>query len=157
MKIVKDNIFLEKKTALISSICYLKAIKQLLPKELALQVSNLAASNYMISYYEKVLTGSIPESKERFDLFRKHYEAYPSISPYCEIVSSDENCLVVKFTRCPYAEVLFDEHLSEFTHSSCFSDISFTKQLLPGVEFIRSRSILNGDGECIMTWRRLAK
>ena len=154
MKIVKDEIFFGKRVALTTTISYLKAIKQSLPRELAIKIADLAASNYMISYYEKVLAGTKPGSHERFDQFRKHYEAYPQTSPYCEIISSDTHCLAVKFKRCPYAEVLYDEGLFVFASSSCSSDISFTLELLPGVDFKRESSIINGNNECIMKWSR---
>jgi len=154
MKIKKDKTFFNKKQVVSSSINYLNAIKQLLTEEEALKVAELAAANFMTDHYKKVLKGTKPGSQERFDVFRKHYEVYPEVCTYCEIITSNENSLEVKFKRCPYAEILLDEDLFEFAVASCLSDEAFTMELLPGIDFSRESSIVDGASECIMKWSK---
>ena len=153
MKIIKDKIFHQKKDALVSTLSFLKAIKLHLPAETAFQIAKNAAANFSISYYQKVFEKSGHSAEERFDTFRKNYEAYPEKAPYCKILISNKKCLKVEFLRCPYAEVLQSENLSEFAPASCASDKAFTEIFLPEVEFTREKSIVDGDNTCIMKWQ----
>ncbi len=157
MKIEKDNLFLEKKNNLKSTISFLKAIKEILPLDMAIEVSNKAASNYMISIYEDVLEGTNPDTQQRFDRFREFYEAHPKKSPYCDIMESSTSILKVRFNRCPHAEILMSEDLFQFANSSCLSDNVMTDSLLPGIVFSRESSIVNGSSTCIMKWEKLNK
>jgi len=154
MEVIKDDIFYAKRMLLKSSISYLNAIKQLLPPEVGIKVAKLAAENYILSYYQDVFKNTLPGSQERFDKFRKHYESYPKTSTYCEICASNKSSIIVRYKRCTYAEILYDEHLSEFASLFCNSDMIFTKALLPGVDFVRKSSIISGDNECLMIWTR---
>lgn len=153
MKITKDKIFYDKKNILRSTIAFLHAIKSKLPEELAIEVADEAAANYMISVYEEMFKGTVPGTQKRFNTFRSNYEAYPEKSPYCEILKSTNKCLIVRFTRCPYAEILSSEGLFDFAASSCLSDSVFTDKLLPGVEFTRKSSVVKGDEACLMKWK----
>lgn len=157
MEIIKDNIFLAKKNALRSTISFLKAIKSRMPEKLAIELANEAANNFMIGVYEDVFKNTAPYSQARFDAFRTFYEAHPKTSPYCEIIESTSSCLKVRFYRCPHAEILQSENLFEFAQSSCLSDVAFTSKLLPGVEFKRESSIVDGDSTCVMKWEKLNK
>ena len=153
MKIIEDNIFFQKKDELASTIIFLKAIKLHAPSEIALKIAEEAAANQSFSYYKKVFQKSDNLVEERFNTFRKNYEAYPKKVPYCKILISNKKCLQVEFLRCPYAEVLQSENLSEFTEASCASDIAFTEKFLPGIIFTRESSIVEGDKTCIMKWQ----
>lgn len=154
MKIIKDNIYFQKKAALVSTLSFLKAIKQKLPRGIAFEIAEKAAANYSIAYYDKIFQGSKPGSQERFEIFRNNYESYPKTSPYSEILISNSNCLKVRFNRCPFAEVLKSESLFEFASASCLSDIAFTSKFLPEIKFTRESSIVDGDKTCIMKWEK---
>jgi hypothetical protein len=154
MNVIKDTIFIEKKRNLASTLNFLNALKTKLNIEDAVEIAEIAAANHLIQHYKEIFKGTIPESQERFDVFRKYYEAYPLISSYCEIIESNKDCLKVKFNRCPHAEILSDEDLFEFAPASCKSDIAFTEELLPGVKFSRESSIVDGDKTCIMVWEK---
>jgi len=150
----KDEIFNEKKKALRSTLSFLKAIKKNVTKSKAIEIANDAAANFMISIYRDVFEGTKPSTQKRFDAFRNFYENHPKTSPYCEILESTSKTLKVVFHRCPYAEILKEEDLFEFANSSCLSDLVFTKKLLPNVSFKRERSIVKGDNQCVMLWRK---
>lgn len=157
MKIIKDKIFYDKKNALKSTVAFLQAIKSKLPEELAIEVASEAAANFMISTYEEVFEGTEPGAQERFDNFRAFYEVYPEKSPYCEILESSNICLKVRFNRCPHAEILSSLDLFEYAASFCLSDIAFTSKLMPGVEFTRESSVVEGEDTCVMKWEYKGK
>ena len=157
MEIIKDKIFHDKKNALKNTIAFLRAIKSKLSEKLAIEVSNEAAANFMIAIYGDVFKGTEPNTQKRFDVFRAYYEAHTKKSPYCEILESNDSCLKVRFNRCPHAEILNSLNLLEYAGSSCLSDIAFTEKLMPGVEFTRESSIVEGDNTCVMKWKYKGK
>jgi hypothetical protein len=157
MKVTKDKVFNDKKKDLKNTMAFLRAIKSKLSAERAIEISNEAAANYMIAVYEEVFKDTQPGTQKRFDTFRAFYEAHPKKSPYCEILESTNNCLKVRFNRCPHAEILTSEGLFEFAESSCLSDIAFTNKLMPGIEFTRESSIVEGDYTCVMEWKKISK
>jgi len=148
-----DTVFLKKKELLRSTLGFLNALKSEVPFDLAKKISDAAFSNYMISVYEEVLHDTPPGSQGRFDAFRNFYNLYSKNCSYCEVLTSRRNLLIVKYTRCPLIEILKHENLFEFSSSSCRSDDSFTRILLPGVQFSRKNSIQQGQNECIMQWK----
>ncbi len=155
MEIIQDNILKDKRNALLSTIGFLKALEKNLSKDLAYKIAVQAAANFMIMHYENILKGTEPGKQERFDAFRRYYENYPSISPYCEVIESKPNYLKVNFHRCPVAEILYQENLFHFASAFCKSDKAFTDALLPGVKFNRNSDIVKGDIACIMSWLKV--
>ena len=127
----KDNIYLEKEKQLKATLGFLKAIKSNLSKNLAVEIAECAADNYILSIYKDVFKGTKPGTQNRFNRFRNFYENYSSLISYCEIVESTKNKIEVLFHRCPYFEILKNEKLSHFAESSCNSDLTFTNKLMP--------------------------
>jgi hypothetical protein len=152
MKVIRDKIFNDKKTAALPTISFLKALKKNLNQKTAFKIAVDAAANFMISHYENILGDTEPGTQERFDKFREYYEKYPEISPYCEILESTQKILKARFTRCPWVEILYSEDLFHFAPAYCLSDHAYTEKLLPGVTYTRARGIVKGDNFCGHKW-----
>lgn len=130
----------------------LTALKNNCDEKEAFDIAVQGFANYMTSYYENILAGTSEGSQERFDAFREHYEQYAGKSCYLDIVESRSDLLKVCYRRCPFSEVLDAYGISEFSRAFCLSDYAFTKKVLPGVTFHRTREIAKGDNCCDHTW-----
>jgi len=151
--IIKDEIFNKKKQQSITAQSFLAALKANLDHEQAFKIATEAFTQYMTKTYEKVLTGTKEYTQERFDRFRKFYEDYASNSPYIDVVESTETILKVKYSRCPFYEILIDEDLDDLAYAFCLSDAGFTENVLPGVIFSRENEIVKGSKYCDHTWK----
>jgi len=147
-----DSILEKSREKHLISIGFLKAIKNNFDKDVSFRLAKEGFSNYMVEYYRLILDSTKPNSQERFDRFRKHYEYLANKSSYFHIVESTEYILKVRFDRCPFAELMKLYGLEEFTYAFCLSDIEFTKELLPSVKFDRKCLISKGDDFCDNTW-----
>jgi hypothetical protein len=152
MKVKKDKIFHEKKLAALPTIGFLKALRDHTDKKEAFRIAEKAAANFMIAHYGNILRDTDAGTQERFDVFRRYYEKYPEISPYCEILESTPTKLRVVYNRCPWAEILYEENLFLFAPAYCASDRAFTEKLLPGVSYSRNENIVKGHNSCHHVW-----
>ena len=152
MKVIRDRVFEEKKTAALPTISFLKALDKKLNKKDAFKIAEEAAALFMITHYENILGDTEPGTQERFNAFRKYYETYPEICTYCTILESTPKTLKVRFNRCLMAEILYSEDLFYFAPAYCLSDQAFTEKLLPGVTYQRTKGIVKGDNSCDHTW-----
>ena len=131
---------------------FLCALKASLSHEKAFEIAAKGFANYMINYYELILSSTRKGSQERFDRFRQHYEKHAAESDYVKIVKSRPHILEVRFERCPFAEVMREYNLADLTHAFCLSDYAFTEELLPGVELHRTHEIAKGHNFCDHIW-----
>lgn len=131
---------------------FLSALKRNLSHEEAFQIAAQGFSNYMISYYELILSSTEKGSQERFDRFRQHYENYATNTTYITIIESNPDVLSVHFDRCPFAEVMAEYEVDDLSYAFCLSDYAFTAKLLPGVRLRRAHEIVKGDAYCDHTW-----
>lgn len=148
----KDSIYEKKKEQSLTAVSFLTALTANLDHNLAFKIAVDAFTRYMTSYYEKILDSTEPESQDRFDRFRRSYEEYSQETPYCHIVESSPKVLRVKFTRCPFFEILSEIGLNEIAYAFCLSDHKFTEIVLPRVAFTRKNEIAKGDDYCDHTW-----
>lgn len=148
----KDDLYLKKEEESLSTISFLKALKENLDSDTAFKIAQKAFSKYMISYYEKVLDSTKEGSQRRFDRFREFYEDYAKKTAYLEIIESSPTRLQVKYKRCPFYEILDDLDMGDLAYAFCLSDIGFTEVVLPGVEFSREYEIARGGPYCDNSW-----
>ncbi|MCE7746346.1 MAG: L-2-amino-thiazoline-4-carboxylic acid hydrolase, partial [Candidatus Heimdallarchaeota archaeon] len=141
----------------LSTQSFLAALKANLDHETAFKIAKDAFSRYMVKIYADVLKGTDENSIERFDKFRAFYEEYAKKTPYLEIIESTKTKLKVKYTRCPFYEVLVDEKLEDLAYTFCLSDSVFTAKVLPGVKFSREKEIVRNDKYCDHTWEFIKK
>lgn len=134
------------------TVAFLEALKAHCGRDEALEIATRAFANYMTRYYTSILAETERRSQERFDKFRKHYAKYASHRSYIWIVESKTHVLQVRYERCPFHEIMVENHLGEFSHAFCMSDYSFTKAVLPGVSFHRTHEIAKGDSYCHHKW-----
>ena len=152
VKITKDEIFEQSRARHLITAGFLKALNDNFSHDLAFEIAVQGFTNYMTEYYNQVLKSTEKGTQERFDLFRRHYEDYAVKSLYCNIEESTPNVLKVRYTRCPFAEVLAEYNLYELAYAFCLSDPAFTKNVLSGVKFCREHEIVKGDLYCDHTW-----
>ena len=88
------------------TVGFLTALKSNLSHKKAFEIAAKAFANYMINYYEPILSSTRRGSQRRFDKFRQHYEEYARKSGYISVLASKSNVLRVRFERCPFAEVM---------------------------------------------------
>lgn len=152
VKITKDEIFEQSRARHLITVGFLKALKDNFSRDLAFKIALQGFINYMTEYYNLVLKSTEKGSQERFNRFRRHYEEYAAKCPYCNIEESTPTVLKVRYTRCPFAEVLSEYNLYNFAYAFCLSDPAFTKNVLSGVKFYREHEIVKGDSYCDHTW-----
>ncbi|MHA2225641.1 MAG: L-2-amino-thiazoline-4-carboxylic acid hydrolase [Candidatus Hodarchaeales archaeon] len=148
----KDTIYKQKKEQLLSTVSFLTALKENLDHDTAFKIASDAFTKFMTAYYENILSSYEKGSQERFDHFRKSYEQFSEKTPYCDIIDSSSTVLKVKYTRCPFFEVLKDQELENLAYTFCLSDPAFTEKVLPGVIFTRDHEIVTGGEYCDHTW-----
>jgi hypothetical protein len=152
MAIDKDAIYERSRKNHLMAVGLLAALKENLPPQQAYKVAKDGFSHYMINYYKTILGFTKEGSQERFDAFKKHYEQLAQESEYLEVLESTPAILKVRFNRCPFSEVMDDYNLTDMTTAFCMSDLSFTQELLKGVQFSRTQVIAEGDKFCDPTW-----
>ncbi|PWI48910.1 hypothetical protein CEE45_04050 [Candidatus Heimdallarchaeota archaeon B3_Heim] len=148
----KDRIYTQKKLQSLATVSFLTSINENLNKEMAFKVASDAFGKFMTTYYRNILSDFEPGSQERFNRFRESYVQFASETPYCEIIESASTILKVKFTRCPFYEILTDEGLADLAYAYCISDQTFTENVLPGVQFSRNHEIVTGSAYCDHIW-----
>lgn len=148
----EDEVYEKKKEESLTARSFLAALKEHLDPEKAFEVARSAFARYMTGVYERVLSSTKPGTQERFDCFREFHAEYAKITPYLEILESNETVLKVVYHRCPFFEISRDEGLGELAYAFCLSDPTFTQNVLPGVKFSRNKIIAKGDGYCDNTW-----
>ena len=151
--IIKDEIFDQSLQRHRMVVGFLQTLKENFDFETAFKLASEGFKNYMINYYSNVIGENEVDNQKRFNKFRKHYEKCSEISPYLKIIESNPSILKVKYERCPFMEVLDYFQLTEYSYAFCLSDPAFTKELLPGVTFIRNKVIAKGDKFCDHTWK----
>ncbi|MHA2239567.1 MAG: L-2-amino-thiazoline-4-carboxylic acid hydrolase, partial [Candidatus Hodarchaeales archaeon] len=144
----KDRIYTKKKLQSLATVSFLASIKENLDNEMAFKVATDAFGKFMTTYYRNLLSDFELGSQERFNRFRESYEQFATETPYCEIIESSPAILKVKFTRCPFNEILTDEGLADLAYAYCISDQTFTENVLPGVQFSRNHEIVTGSAYC---------
>lgn len=149
----KDLIYKKKKEQSLTAVSFLAALKENLDNDTAFRIALDAFTRYMTSYYERILVSTEKCSQERFDRFKESYERFSEETPYCEVIESSPQILRVKYTRCPFYEILTDQGLEELAYAFCLSDPSFTKRVLPCVIFSREHEIVKGGKYCDHTWK----
>jgi len=149
---MKDRIFRESLERHLMTIGFLQMLKDNFGSQEALKLAREGFKNYMIEYYNLVLSKTRPHSQGRFDKFRRHYVKLASRSSYLRIVKSTPEILEVHFKRCPFSEVMKQYKLKNFSYAFCLSDPAFTKAVLPGVKFRRNNLISKGAKFCDNTW-----
>lgn len=132
---------------------FLSALQSNCTPEMAMKIAEEAFARFMIINYESILAGTRPGSQERFDRFRANYEKAAAVKGYISIVTSEPSMLAVRFSRCPFYEVMHDEGVGEFAPAFCLSDYAFTQKVLKGVKFSRENEITKGDSFCDHKWR----
>lgn len=147
-----DRIFEDSRKRHLMTVGFLKMLKDNFVFEEAFDLASQGFANYMIGYYNLVLSDTESGSQERFEKFRAHYSQLASESPYLQIVESAPGILKACFTRCPFVEVMKHYDLEQFSWAFCLSDAAFTEAVLPGVRFLRSHTISKGDDCCDHTW-----
>ncbi|MFH1581688.1 MAG: L-2-amino-thiazoline-4-carboxylic acid hydrolase [Pseudomonadota bacterium] len=136
----------------LSTIGFLKMLKRRFSSEEAFELAKEGFANFMIESYKLILGETKPNSQDRFDRFRDHYEEAAAKKPYVSIITSEPKILKVRFDRCPFSEALAHYHLGDMVYAFCLSDPAFTKVVLPGVRFERSHEIAKGSDHCDHTW-----
>jgi len=134
------------------TVGFLTALQSNLSYKKAFEIAARAFANYMINYYELILSSTRRGSQRRFDKFRQHYEEYARKSGYIKVLESESNKLRVRFERCPFAEVMTEYHLGDLSSAFCLSDYAFSEKVLPGVKFNRMHEIVRGDKYCDHEW-----
>jgi hypothetical protein len=147
-----DEIYIQARARHLLTAGFLSALKSNFEPEMAMKVVEEAFAKFMIRNYESILAGTQPGSQKRFDRFRSHYEEASALKDYVTIVASESSLLAVRFSRCPFFEVMREEGVGEFAHAFCLSDYAFTKKVLPRVRFRRDHEITNGDTFCDHAW-----
>lgn len=147
-----DELFEQSRKHHLSTVGFLTILKNNFSHEEAFKLAIDSFTNYMVKYYELILTATEPGSQERFDKFRNHYAECAVDRDYLHIIESKPNILRVRFERCPFSEVMTEYNLDEFSYAFCLSDLAFTKEVLPGVKFHRGHVIAKGDKYCDHTW-----
>jgi hypothetical protein len=148
----KDEIFQSSREKHLMTVGFLTALKTNLGYKKAFEIVANAFTNYMINYYELILSSTRRGSQRRFDKFRQHYEEYARKSGYISVLASKSNVLRVRFERCPFAELMTEYDLGDFSYAFCLSDYVFSKKVLPGVKFRRMHEIVRGDKYCDHEW-----
>jgi hypothetical protein len=148
----RDEIYEREKANSIPIIAFLAAIKVNLDHELAFKVALEGFVRMMSMSFKRNLSSTPGGSQERFDRFREIFQGFAEREPYCELTESTKAILRLKFTRCPLFEVMKDSDLQEFGAAYCLSDYTWTKNVLPGVDFSRNHEIVKGDAHCDHTW-----
>ena len=152
IKYWKDEIFQASREKHLMTVSFLVALKSNLSHKKAFEIAANAFANYMINYYELILSSTRRGSQRRFDKFRQHYEEYACKSGYISVLASKSNVLRVRFERCPFAELMTEYDLGDFSYAFCLSDYAFSKKVLPGVKFRRMHEIVRGDKYCDHEW-----
>ena len=147
-----DEIYKQTRTRHLLTAGFLSALQRNCVPETAMKIAEQAFARFMIKNYESLLAGTLPGSQERFDRFRVNYEEAAAIKGYITIVTSEPSLLAVRFSRCPFFEVMEDEGVGEFAQAFCLSDYAFTEKVLKGAEFSREHEITKGDLFCDHTW-----
>jgi len=148
----EDPIFRQAEQRHLLTVGFLSALRERLNPEEAFATARVAFSTYLIAYYQAVLGGTEERSQERFDAFRRHYEAYAATCGYLRIERSVPFVLSVRYERCPFFEVLSKYGLADFAYAFCLADLAFTEAVLPGVSFQRTCEIVRGGAFCDHTW-----
>ena len=148
----RDMIYKQKREQSLTAISFLAALKENLDSDMAFKIAYDAFTKYMSTYYENILSSYEIGSQERFNRFRDSYEQFAEKTVYCDIIESTPRILKVKFTRCPFFEVLIDQELGDLAEAFCLSDSAFTEKVLPGVVFTRNYEIVTGGDYCDHTW-----
>lgn len=149
---VEDAIFQDSEARHLITVGFLSALLEHLGKDKALEIAEAGFANYMVIYYRNVFNGTKEGTQERFDVFRSHYELMASKSTYCQVVESSPSIFKIKYTRCPFYEVMLKYHLSDMAYAFCLSDAAFTEKVLPKVRFQRDQVIATGGEYCNHTW-----
>ena len=157
MDVIRDHIFEQKLQQSLAVLGFISSIDSNLPRKEAFNVVKEASFNFILAYYQHIFKDTLINTEERFAVFRKNYADHCQAKGYCEVVVSSRDELVVKFNRCPFAEVLYEKKLFQYAPAFCLSDIKFTEVYLPEVTFSRESSIVNGASKCIMRWQREVK
>ena len=152
IKYWKDEIFQASREKHLMTVGFLVALKSNLSHKKAFEIAANGFANYMINYYELILSFTKRGSQRRFDKFRQHYEEYARKSGYIKVLESKSNILRVRFERCPFAEVMTEYNLGDLSYAFCLSDYVFTEKVLPGVKFHRVHEIVRGDKYCDHEW-----
>ena len=152
----KDEVYLKAEQGHLMTMAFLSALKSNFDHEKAFEVAAKGFANYMISYYNIALSSTTPGTQERFDKFRELHRAGANKSNYIDIVESSPEVLKIRFSRCPFFEVMVVYGLLEFSSAYCLSDYAFTEECLPGVKFSRNHEIVKGDNYCDHTWMYIA-
>jgi len=134
------------------AVSLLQAMDAVLDRQTALFVARHAFAEYMIAHYTNVLGGTRPGSQERFDAFRRYYEAYAECRDYIDIVDSTAKLLRVRYRRCPFHDRLTERRIGHFTAAFCESDRAFTEVCLPGVAFKRRHELATDGNPCDHEW-----
>jgi hypothetical protein len=148
----EDPVFRQAEQRHLLTVGFLSALRDRLSPEEAFSVARSAFAHYMIAYYSAVLGTTAEGSQERFDVFRRHYEAYAAASDYLYVVESTSTVLAVRYERCPFFDVLSKYGLADFGYAFCLADPVFTEKVLPGVCFRRTHEIVRGAAFCDHTW-----
>ena len=148
----KDDTYQQSLRNHLMTIGFLEALRDNLDSKLAFKIACDGFTNYMNHYYNLLLKGITKGSQRRFDHFREHYENYALNCEYIHIVQSSTDILKVRYTRCPFVEIMTDFGLHDFSRAFCLSDYEFTRHTLPGVVFTRTQEIASGGGFCDHTW-----
>jgi len=148
----KDEIFQSSREKHLMTVGFLTVLKSNLGHKKAFEIAANAFANYMINYYELIVSSTKRGSRRRFDMFKQHYEEYARKSGYIRVLASKSNVLRVRFERCPFAEVMTEYNLSDLSRAFCLSDYAFSKKVLPGVKFRRMHEIVRGDKYCDHEW-----
>ena len=148
----RDTIFEQTRQKHLMTIGFLQTLKNHFNPDQAFTLAAESFSAYMKFYYQHLLRNTKPGSQKRFDTFRKHYKDCGKKTPYIQILESTPTTLKVKYTRCPFTEILNEYNLPEFSYAFCLSDPAFTKQLLPHVTFHRENVIAKETPYCDHTW-----
>lgn len=148
----KDEIYISARRNHLMVIGFLQMLTKNFNDKKSFELAKQGFANYMINYYKLVLKDTDPGSQDRFNTFRKHYESLAKQSTYLELIESSEKVLKVKFKRCPFNEVLESYDLKDYCKAFCLSDIAFTKELLPKVDFKRKCTVSDGDDFCDNSW-----
>lgn len=148
-----DEIYKQARARHLLTAGFLSALQSNCVPDMSMKIAEQAFARFMIKNYESFLSGTPPGSQERFDRFRANYEEAAAIKDYITIVTSEPSMLAVRFSRCPFYEVMREEGVGEFATAFCLSDYAFTEKVLKGVEFSRKNEITKGDLFCDHTWR----
>jgi predicted ArsR family transcriptional regulator len=148
----KDEVYRKAEQGHLITVSFLSALKSSFDYEKAFEVAIRGFANYMINHYNIILVSTTPGTQERFDKFRELYKDGASKSGYMDVIESNSEVLRVRFSRCPFFEVMKEYGLSEFASAYCMSDYTVTEECLPGVKFSRNHEIVKGDNYCDHTW-----